>query len=164
MRLNQAVHGDGKQVLENVVCWSREYLGGFHEAIMHVSDQSGRAMLNVPRWQPPNEGFYKLNMDAALDERNQRVGLGDRLWQFYSDFGLSPVVVESDALGVVNLFNANSLAAADIGLIVWDINDRRRSVACNSIAFVPIFQLMRIIFGWNPTSMFERFVKDDHPS
>lgn len=132
------MHGSGKQVLENVVCWSREYLDGFIEAIILGSDQSGWAMLNVLHWRPPNEGFYKLNTDAALNERNRWVGLAMVIqigWVMVSSAqkvvsAYSPQMAELQSILVycrwlLNLMpwggefvHANSIAIEDIGLIV----------------------------------------------
>ncbi|KAK2635163.1 hypothetical protein Ddye_029955 [Dipteronia dyeriana] len=54
-----------------------------------------------------------------------------------SDTGLQPFMVESDALGVVNLVNAGSPSLADIGIVIGDIFTRLKEVAHGSTAFAP---------------------------
>ncbi|KAK1581861.1 hypothetical protein Q3G72_009736 [Acer saccharum] len=51
--------------------------------------------------------------------------------------GLVPAIIETDALGVVELVNGNCFISAEIGLIVQDIKDRLRNNSIGAVVFVP---------------------------
>ncbi|TXG52844.1 hypothetical protein EZV62_022013 [Acer yangbiense] len=73
---NQAVHGNGEQDLEKVVDWSRHYHKEFYDAAVVVTDVRRLGNPIHVHWQAPSDGVYKLNTDASLDTRRQKVGLG----------------------------------------------------------------------------------------
>ncbi|KAK3225096.1 hypothetical protein Dsin_004958 [Dipteronia sinensis] len=47
---------------------------------------------------------------------------------FVVETGIVPIVVESDALAVVNLINTGDQIHAEIGLVVWDIRNLLKSI------------------------------------
>ncbi|KAK2655256.1 hypothetical protein Ddye_008308 [Dipteronia dyeriana] len=54
---------------------------------------------------------------------------------FVKESGLEPVLIESDALGVVNLISSETLVYADIGLIIMDIRDRLQDMIGSLVVF-----------------------------
>ncbi|KAK0576535.1 hypothetical protein LWI29_019192 [Acer saccharum] len=141
----QAVHGSGEQDLEKVVDWSRHYHKEFYDAAVVVTDVRRLGNPIHVHWQAPSDGIYKLNTDASLDTRRQKVGLGmivealAILWgiDFAIDSGLQLLVVESDALHVVNMVKAEFPVSADLGLLIWDIKDCISSISGVTISYVP---------------------------
>ncbi|KAK3190167.1 hypothetical protein Dsin_029728 [Dipteronia sinensis] len=51
------------------------------------------------------------------------------------NYGLEPIVVESDALGVVQMINSATKVSADIGLIIEDIRDRLQDMSGSRVVF-----------------------------
>ncbi|KAK1586401.1 hypothetical protein Q3G72_002185 [Acer saccharum] len=72
---NQVIHGENGSHENDVVAWSRNFLEEFMAAITADTDHNGDVHVEA-QWQAPLEGVYKINTDAALDFRNQRIGMG----------------------------------------------------------------------------------------
>ncbi|KAK3188892.1 hypothetical protein Dsin_028453 [Dipteronia sinensis] len=53
------------------------------------------------------------------------------------DTCLVPAIVESDALGVVNLINSGHSVSAEVGMVVDDIIHRIRTSTITLVGFVP---------------------------
>ncbi|KAK3218996.1 hypothetical protein Dsin_012966 [Dipteronia sinensis] len=62
---------------------------------------------------------------------------------FAVEAGLVPIVVESDALAVVNLINAGDQIHAEIGLVVCDIRNLLKSIECGQVVFV--FRMVNVV-------------------
>ncbi|KAK3221985.1 hypothetical protein Dsin_009010 [Dipteronia sinensis] len=166
---NQLVHGLTTQDMSTVVSWCRNYLTE-SQSVATFNGESYRSPLPLSiRWQPPLEGHYKVNPDAAIDIQQGRLGLGfvirecqgfvlasgaSRLEVEYSpkvaeatailrginfalETGLTPTIVETDALGVVDLVNGDCSISTEIGLIVQDIKDKLRTSSIGPVVFVP---------------------------
>ena len=73
---NQVLHANCMQDYGNVVNWSQDYQADFYAANVVEDDIRKVGGLNPARWQPPSEGCYKLNTNAALSVQSQQVGLG----------------------------------------------------------------------------------------
>ncbi|KAK3212813.1 hypothetical protein Dsin_017519 [Dipteronia sinensis] len=54
---------------------------------------------------------------------------------FLKNSGLEPIVIESDALGVVQMINSATKVSADIGLIIEDIRDRLHEMSGSRVVF-----------------------------
>ncbi|KAK3205547.1 hypothetical protein Dsin_019593 [Dipteronia sinensis] len=105
---------------KEVVGWAKIYLAQFKEATaMDVVEQRRMAAATVVRWEPPLEYLYKINTDVAIKIAEAMAILCGIV--FSKDMGLLPAVVESDALGVVNLINTGSAISADVGVVLNDI-------------------------------------------
>ncbi|KAK3221342.1 hypothetical protein Dsin_008367 [Dipteronia sinensis] len=109
-------------------------------------------------------GQQKLNSDAAIDVVGRRTGIrvvirdhSDFVMaidvgytpvvaeavailnglHFARDSGFGPVVVESDALGVVSHVNTSTPICADVGLLIRDIKVFLNDCCCLSVSHVP---------------------------
>ncbi|TXG48328.1 hypothetical protein EZV62_027622 [Acer yangbiense] len=73
---NLQVYGSVFQAIDNVYDWSIDFITGYQAAMVGDGEPLVRAETNDTRWMLPLEGFYKVNCDAAIDVRNQVVGVG----------------------------------------------------------------------------------------
>ncbi|KAL5746578.1 hypothetical protein ACOSP7_027724 [Xanthoceras sorbifolium] len=103
--------------------------------IYKVAQVKGQSFPIVPSpsqaWQPPSLGCFKLNVDASLSLAGGVVGLGLVVHNSVGlvvaagaarvKAGFSPLLVESDALDVINVLRERSLHCSDFGLIIADI-------------------------------------------
>ncbi|KAK3188619.1 hypothetical protein Dsin_028180 [Dipteronia sinensis] len=62
--------------LTAVVQWSKNYLHKYQSANDFSVEQNLSPTVGKVCWQPPLEGFFKVNTDAALDEDRNVVGVG----------------------------------------------------------------------------------------
>ncbi|KAK3210922.1 hypothetical protein Dsin_015628 [Dipteronia sinensis] len=83
------------------------------------------------KWKPPEEGFYKINRDAALNMGDQLVGIGIVIRDC-----LVPYVAQTDALGVVIKVKSGEPIASDVGLVVDEITDYLRNDTRGTVVFV----------------------------
>ncbi|KAL5823689.1 hypothetical protein ACOSQ4_021589 [Xanthoceras sorbifolium] len=99
---------------------------------------------------PPPTGSFKLNVDASLAVHAGVIGLGlvirDSLERVRAagsvsvlaiDTGFSPLLVESDALAVINVLRTGSVPCSDLGLIISDIFRFCRCSIVFSCSFIP---------------------------
>ncbi|KAK2652364.1 hypothetical protein Ddye_012220 [Dipteronia dyeriana] len=116
-------------------------IAGFRKANERVVNDVSRIRRFSTVWHPPCDGFYKVNLDAALDMTNEVVGISiiarNAQGQFASEVGLWPCIFETDALSVVNLINDHIVPCSEIGLILRDILVLLESFPSFSIGFVP---------------------------
>ncbi|KAK0603652.1 hypothetical protein LWI29_007220 [Acer saccharum] len=74
---NHVVHGMARHDMSTVVKWCRDYLAEIRSVIAEVTEVNNRVLIPaVIKWQPPRDGYYKVNTNATLDMKRQRVGLG----------------------------------------------------------------------------------------
>ncbi|XP_021749902.1 uncharacterized protein LOC110715621 [Chenopodium quinoa] len=87
------------------------------------------------RWQPPNEGWVKLNVDGGGEVQFAAARVTEDRWQpliaeakalFFGlqtvvNTGFQRVVVESDCLGLINAIVSQDVERSDFYLILDDI-------------------------------------------
>ncbi|KAL5809230.1 hypothetical protein ACOSQ3_029921 [Xanthoceras sorbifolium] len=71
-RRNSLLYGNQALKYEDIVPWCRSYLG---DLIFSAKEVIPRHVSRFIRWIPPDEGFFKLNTDAASDSAPGVVGL-----------------------------------------------------------------------------------------
>lgn len=74
-RRNQFVHSNGSSSFMEVLDWAHSYLQDFRKA-SKMENPSLVLERASPKWKPPDQGVYKINTDAALDERGFQSGIG----------------------------------------------------------------------------------------
>ncbi|KAK3225816.1 hypothetical protein Dsin_005678 [Dipteronia sinensis] len=90
------------------------------------------------KWQPSRNGFYKVNNDAALRVGEQRVSLGLVMRDYHGEVktaSLLPVIVETDALSMVDLVNDSGSTSTDTDLVIQDVRDRMGNAKIELILF-----------------------------
>ncbi|KAL5808299.1 hypothetical protein ACOSQ3_028990 [Xanthoceras sorbifolium] len=95
---------------------------GFYQKFWAVRDQF--ALLCVLVWRV----WFRRNRAVHAVLHGVRLSLHS---------GLSPLLVESNALGVINVLKEGSVPCSDLGLVVSDIFDICRSLSVFSFSFVP---------------------------
>ncbi|KAK1552005.1 hypothetical protein Q3G72_008744 [Acer saccharum] len=83
-----------------------------------------------------------MNCDASIHRDNGRVGLSEavailRGIELPVGKGLVPILVETDALCVVNLIGAGSTISSDVGLVIGDIMAFLHNMHGSKVVFAP---------------------------
>ncbi|KAK4858744.1 hypothetical protein QYF36_021301 [Acer negundo] len=137
---NQITHGKHAFELDSVCAWSENCMTNYRAAVdVGGNIRLGSRSMNV-FWKPLPEGIFKINSDAAID--SERFVM--RKWwlclcgiNLASERGLTPFVIETNALSVVNLILARTVSAVDIGMVIEEILNRLGSVLGGSVMYVP---------------------------
>ncbi|KAK0603126.1 hypothetical protein LWI29_001656 [Acer saccharum] len=66
---NLLVHGRVSTGQEDIVCWCAGFMRDYMEANEYAYGCREQVLPSQISWQPPEESSYKLNCDAALDDR-----------------------------------------------------------------------------------------------
>ncbi|KAK3187995.1 hypothetical protein Dsin_027556 [Dipteronia sinensis] len=130
---NSFLHDRKRHDVWNSMNWSRVFLGAFQQRGYVVSDKGVKNNLNEIQWQPPDQGWYKINCTAVMEERGGGFDLGIVIRE------VSGKVMASCSLQIaagVDLWAANALAilkssqfGKDCGLAPFTIeSDSKRVV------------------------------------
>ncbi|KAK0579421.1 hypothetical protein LWI29_026174 [Acer saccharum] len=93
---NQLIHKLDGQDLGEVVNWASNFLEEWQSYQMVTPSTKVNVVEQIPKWQPPLAGYWKINTDAASCYRNRIIGLG---------------IVVRDVFGTVKLACARKLEA-----------------------------------------------------
>ncbi|XP_031119013.1 uncharacterized protein LOC116022425 [Ipomoea triloba] len=108
----------------NQLCWKNSCLAPgavvAYAQAFYDSWQSANAMLHgtgsishdadsdAAAWQPPRNGYYKLNIDVAMDYRNRRMGFG---WVCRDERGYVHAVIMERREGLYSVKEAEAMGA-----------------------------------------------------
>ncbi|TXG67978.1 hypothetical protein EZV62_009253 [Acer yangbiense] len=106
---------------ESVWDWATKFVDDFRVANNQGTGNSVVDLLEVVKWQCPESGTFKLNTDAALLATQMKAMAILQGIIFAVETGNLPLVVESDAKGVVETINKGVSTNADLGVIIDDI-------------------------------------------
>ncbi|KAK3222428.1 hypothetical protein Dsin_009453 [Dipteronia sinensis] len=130
---NKLVQGVGQRGLENVVPWSEEFL----EEFMVVNEKwcVGLGMVVRDRF-----GAVKACSTQRIEARYS-VSVAEALAilrgiSFAIYCGYDHLIIESDALGVVNMINSGIEISADIGVIIEDIKCLLQNITDARVKYV----------------------------
>ncbi|KAK3228250.1 hypothetical protein Dsin_008112 [Dipteronia sinensis] len=73
---NQLVQKLYVQDIGTVVSWVCDFLEEWKAAHCGVDSSSKESASDFCRWKPPEDGFFKINTDAATDYKNRLIGFG----------------------------------------------------------------------------------------
>jgi len=76
LRRNLMVFGGSIPSPSILVKGAKDLLGDFRKSFEEVPNQDNEGPRAISRWSKPDAGFIKLNWDAALDVRQNRMGVG----------------------------------------------------------------------------------------
>ncbi|KAK3222258.1 hypothetical protein Dsin_009283 [Dipteronia sinensis] len=130
---NSFLHDRKRHDVWNSMNWSRVFLGAFQQRGYVVPDKGVKNNVNEIQWQPPDQGWYKINCTAVMEERGGGFGLGIVIRE------VSGMVMASCSLQIaagVDFWAANALAilkssqfGKDCGLAPFTIeSDSKRVV------------------------------------
>ncbi|KAK3230847.1 hypothetical protein Dsin_002728 [Dipteronia sinensis] len=63
---NQKIHGTSEPPGSNVYVWCYDFLSRFRAANFVDNGSSFQEVIHDVKWQPPNDGFFKVNCDASI--------------------------------------------------------------------------------------------------
>ncbi|KAL5736118.1 hypothetical protein ACOSQ2_030906 [Xanthoceras sorbifolium] len=98
----------------------------------------GNSKSRAAHWVPPDPSVFKLNVDAICDKSSGKVGLGIVV-RNEGDRNFAHLLVESDYLDVINLYNDSGIILSDIGNIVSNV---RIALGCFNV--VSISHVLRL--------------------
>ncbi|XP_041020423.1 uncharacterized protein LOC121262054 [Juglans microcarpa x Juglans regia] len=106
----------------------------FNDANKKASRTGAELNANTVNWTPPSQGLYKVNWDASLSKRSSKVGTGiivrdheghviaTKMMKFGLKIGIRKIILEGDALNVVNYIKQRGFLPL-LGAIIRDIKN-----------------------------------------